>query len=1120
MSEVKVLYDSEDIFSNIGPTPFISRDVQNIYSNSDINLVDNLSLTGRIKRNYPISVTGATGSYYNPCESGFEGIKNVADLLVSKFSKNFKKLQLIENRGVQGVQGIQGIQGIVGYENVEEWENCIIKSISFDDNKWYDWVPYTINIECFKKGYFENYGIIEPKRNLGLEVSPDNTINITLSCSCKGLNKTQGGFQNAKNFVASNSNLLSSDLNNLYLTYSSLINESNILISESAFDNDTYWKTVNMGVLPNDTLAPDGSLTADGIACPSNGLNLIKGSIINPGDGSTTSGRYKTSIYVKAVTAEWVTLSFGFEKFRVTGASGNGITATITYLAGSGTISVGTTVTVENINPSGYNGTFVVTGSTSTSISYANTTTTPYVYGGTINYSGLDPYLIRGWFNIKTGQKGSIYVDENKATSYINHYISDAGNGWYKISITYDTKRSLFPFFQLSIVDSNSVSLYTTVATKSLYIWKAAIENYFETADLNSYNSFLISQNETLNRLTGEVSLTKTFVLQSGLSKSHYGILKYVRDMSISENGEVSVKIDGTHQGPLLAKGLNEISSKDSTLEAIKYDISTKDWYSTANEMYLTESKEFKYPNFSSRISQRVAGLTGTTEQKRIWSTFSTSTLTFVKNPSCWIYGIDISGFVVASSESGYENRKIGILITPKHYLFAYHYPVNVGQTLYFLTNDNKVLTRTLVSILEVGHPNQIASDLGLGVLNEALPDTVKFFRVLTKNYKNFIDLKDYSLFCRDQIEESSPGVSEASPFQRACIGKFQKITVTDQQTQQFSIDDTFNEYVQSNLSPESLFFNDFIAGDSGSNVCLITPNDEIITLGLIGNGGKFLMIPTFIDYINKALSELGSDYSVTEYYPEDFSPLYTTPTNFSLQRDFSNNSVGFSLEFSNKQDNKVYTIDETRITHDLITSRKCIEANLTIKSEIKCKKDRWDNVYKYYNNLDFADYVQQKWTKFGNTERLNFNEKDNSYSENQFEGTIQIGAKFCNSLGSDCGCLQNFTYEYSFVPALKEIKASLPINSNGCHYIEDIKIIKRAAFNIQGTLIKPVCCSYEKTVAQLRNRVNQISNSIFYGANKILDSSQISKVSPAGSITFAFSWSAEKAIIIPDNLL
>jgi hypothetical protein len=322
--------------------------------------------------------------------------------------------------------------------------------------------------------------------------------------------------------------------------------------------------------------------------------------------------------------------------------------------------------------------------------------------------------------------------------------------------------------------------------------------------------------------------------------------------------------------------------------------------------------------------------------------------------------------------------------------------------------------------------------------------------------------------------------------------------------------------------NPELSFINEEagVNHDSSNNICLITPNDEMIALGLNVSGSKFIELFSFVDNINKAMVELGGEYSVTEYYPEDFSPLYRTPTNFSLQRDFSNNKVDFSLEFSNKQDNKVYVVDETEISHDLITSRKCIQVDLSIKSEIKCKKERWDNVLKYYNQLDFTDYVQQKWTKFGNTERLNFNEKDNSYSENEFEGTIQIGAKFCNSLGSDCGCLQNLIYEYSFVPALKEIKASLPINSNGCHYIEDIKILKRASFTIQGSLINPVCCSYEKTVAQLRNRVNQISNSLFYGDNKILEASQISKVSPAGAISFSFSWSAEKAIIIPENLL
>jgi hypothetical protein len=460
------------------------------------------------------------------------------------------------------------------------------------------------------------------------------------------------------------------------------------------------------------------------------------------------------------------------------------------------------------------------------------------------------------------------------------------------------------------------------------------------------------------------------------------------------------------------------------------------------------------------------------------------------------------------------------MLITPKHYLFSYHYPVNVGQTLYFLSNDNKVLTRTLVSTMEV-EGLVYRSDLGLGVLNEALPDTVKFFRVLAKNYKNFINLEGYSLFVRDQRDTTD----DPNPYQKAGVGKF-KYTVVDpleSVTTLNSVYDIINGFIQSTSSPESLFFTGFNDSDSGSNVCLITPNDEMIALGLIDTiEGDFDMIPPYIDNINKALLELGSEYSVTEYYPEDFSPLYTTPTNFSLQRNFSTNSVEFSLEFSNKQDNKIYIIDETTISHDLISSRKCIECSLNIRSEIKCKEERWKTILNYYNSFDFINYIQNKWSKYGNTERLNFNEKDNSYSENQFEGSIQISAKFCNSLGSDCGCLQDLKYEYAFTPALYEMKASLPINSNGCHFIENLKLLKRANFSIKGSLINPVCCSYEKTVAQLRNRINQISNSVFYADDgvKILESSQISKTLPVGTISFDFSWSAEKNFIIPENLL
>lgn len=58
----------------------------------------------------------------------------------------------------------------------------------------------------------------------------------------------------------------------------------------------------------------------------------------------------------------------------VTGASGNGTTATLSF-AGPFTAPLGSTITVSGVNISGYNGNYIVTASSSTSVSYANTTT-------------------------------------------------------------------------------------------------------------------------------------------------------------------------------------------------------------------------------------------------------------------------------------------------------------------------------------------------------------------------------------------------------------------------------------------------------------------------------------------------------------------------------------------------------------------------------------------------------------------------------------------------------------------------------------------------------------------------------------------------------------------------
>lgn len=73
-------------------------------------------------------------------------------------------------------------------------------------------------------------------------------------------------------------------------------------------------------------------------------------------------------------------------KLSVTGASGTGTTATLTFATQAGApYKVGSTITVSGVTPSGYNGTYTVTACTTTSVSFASATTTAYTSGGTIS---------------------------------------------------------------------------------------------------------------------------------------------------------------------------------------------------------------------------------------------------------------------------------------------------------------------------------------------------------------------------------------------------------------------------------------------------------------------------------------------------------------------------------------------------------------------------------------------------------------------------------------------------------------------------------------------------------------------------------------------------------------
>jgi hypothetical protein len=66
----------------------------------------------------------------------------------------------------------------------------------------------------------------------------------------------------------------------------------------------------------------------------------------------------------------------------ITGVSGTGTTATVTFAALGSAPVVGSSVSISGISPSGYNGTYAITASTTTSISFASYSTGAYVSGG------------------------------------------------------------------------------------------------------------------------------------------------------------------------------------------------------------------------------------------------------------------------------------------------------------------------------------------------------------------------------------------------------------------------------------------------------------------------------------------------------------------------------------------------------------------------------------------------------------------------------------------------------------------------------------------------------------------------------------------------------------------
>jgi hypothetical protein len=173
---VKILYNGNDVFKGLAPTPFISMSQQFVDYGTKWNQVTNLTLNGQL-------VSGSTFTENNAAYAFGNAIEN----LVKRFNENYKKIEIFEN----STKLFEG--------------TAVVDSISVDETSWYGSIPFNINLSVYEQDFFSDYyGVTEPSENFTFTDEEGDISTLNHSVSAKGfVTQNKNAIQNAKEWVSS-----------------------------------------------------------------------------------------------------------------------------------------------------------------------------------------------------------------------------------------------------------------------------------------------------------------------------------------------------------------------------------------------------------------------------------------------------------------------------------------------------------------------------------------------------------------------------------------------------------------------------------------------------------------------------------------------------------------------------------------------------------------------------------------------------------------------------------------------------------------------------------------------------------------------------------------------------
>jgi hypothetical protein len=245
----------------------------------------------------------------------------------------------------------------------------------------------------------------------------------------------------------------------------------------------------------------------------------------------------------------------------------------------------------------------------------------------------------------------------------------------------------------------------------------------------------------------------------------------------------------------------------------------------------------------------------------RLYSAQNHSAGTYTRNTSAW--PADCVQALTALSPWNSESmfQKAGILVSPRHVLFATHYTPANSSTIRFVAADNTVITRTITSTLALTTLSSMYPDITVAVLDSDVPGTISFAKVLPAS-----------------AAAKLPESWTSNPLPAVVVDQEEKATVRDWLSYAFTKGATSSPcqfyppggIVSANQEIRLPFYEQLVGGDSGSPAFVFI-GSELVVLCVMTTGGPGAgtSITAFIPEINAAMTTLGGGYQLT---PVDLS--------------------------------------------------------------------------------------------------------------------------------------------------------------------------------------------------------------------------------------------------------